>query len=188
MTATANPASLRERTGSPRRIPWGCAAILAAACAHREARPEEAPAAEVTVIRGEGYEGAIFPAGRVEDSPLLDGVAETFTPTAAEVRECEAGLRRFLERTAADPSTNAWSAGEIRKILPNLGLYRRQYAGVIVEGRRRVLVNAFRKDPEDTSYWLESLLVICDGGFWYWQVQYDPASKRYAEFCSNGYA
>ncbi|HPF15236.1 MAG TPA: hypothetical protein PLJ12_13310, partial [Planctomycetota bacterium] len=36
--------------------------------------------------------------------------------------------------------------------------------------------------------WLQNLVIVDDGGFWYWQIEFDPKTGRFARFDSNGYA
>ena len=41
---------------------------------------------------------------------------------------------------------------------------------MVVNGGRRILVNAF---PADTYCYRDELVVVKDGGSWFWTIQYD---------------
>ena len=164
-------------------------------------RPNHAPKA--VLVTGEGYEGAIFATAPGHHAIVPDGVREFWTPTKSDVSEFEQGLRAYLESAVADPSRadersprqpqrGAYLPGEIRKIIDNLPRYRRQYYGVVIHGSRQLYVNFFpapgKQGPDRFPYWLESFVVVRDGGAWFWRIQYDPLKKKYLGFHSNGYA
>jgi hypothetical protein len=165
-----------------------------------------ASAYDLPVVQGSSHLGVIFPTDQAADTVRLLGmeVHEYWTPTPSEIEKCEAHLRDALERGVRSPEViDPWSQGkperrdyvtrEIGKVLEHLGEYRRQYVGTIMsDGTKRIVVNCFpghRGDSQDAfSYWRQRFVVVDDGGFWYWHIQYDVATDQYLEFDSNGYA
>ncbi len=103
-------------------------------------------------------------------------------PSQEEVEELEARLPQFLE------SQNLSIAREIRD---SLASYRRQYLGVVQESRRVIYVNAFcshSRADDDTEQWKQVYVFVMDGGACYFQVCYDPETKRFFRFTVNGVA
>jgi hypothetical protein len=74
--------------------------------------------------------------------------------------------------------------------IPHPEKYYRQYAGIILDRRRIIYVNALcesaGKDGE--SYWREKFVLVFDGGACFWNVRYDPQTKRFSELMVNGVA
>ncbi len=63
--------------------------------------------------------------------------------------------------------------------------YFRQYAGVIINGKRYVYINALgTSDPPD--FWRKQPAIVCDGGPAYWGMLYDPSSHRFSDLEFNG--
>jgi hypothetical protein len=103
-------------------------------------------------------------------------VESYWVPSEDDVAELEASLRdalkaRLAETTKepASPSRDSDIAA-LTHIGAHLGEYLRQYAGIVVNGGRRVLVNAF---PADEYCYRDALVVVEDGGPWFWTIQYD---------------
>lgn len=81
--------------------------------------------------------------------------------------------------------------GRIRDV----DLYLRQYAGVIVGGRRYIYINAFAAGlldewPEQVvePQWKRVAFITCDGGRAFWGALYDPETRRFSELSINGSA
>jgi hypothetical protein len=75
----------------------------------------------------------------------------------------------------------------------NPRLYFRQYAGVMVEGRRYVYINAFHDQPiylrhQDKDMWRTKPVLVCDGGEGFWGVLYDPEARKFSQLSFNGSA
>ena len=80
--------------------------------------------------------------------------------------------------------------------------YLRQYAGVLVKGKRVIYVNGFNKgllaeeaksaeetkQKIDTTYWRHYPVHVCDGWMWFFGAEIDPASMRVSNFHFNGIA
>ena len=153
-----------------------------------------------------GAGAVILPAWRGEQVRWLgyqDAVAY-WTPTPAQVAVLESGLRAALERGLERPETlddyarehpdfADWLRGELTRILARLDDYRRQYVGVIdARGRKRILTRCFAGPAFgggfDFERWTDEIVVVSDGGCWYWRIDYDVESGEFSDFDSNGYA
>lgn len=110
-------------------------------------------------------------------------------PSADETQTALMAIQSFLERPT---STNDWSKGEIKKIRIHLKEYRVQFVGVVRDGKKVIWCNFFpapRKGEKDSfQYWQRQAIMVDDGGFWYWQIEYDPSTGKCLKFMSNGYA
>jgi len=38
------------------------------------------------------------------------------------------------------------------------------------------------------NWWQKEKVKVDDGGFWFWQIYYDPSTDKCSDFHSNGYA
>lgn len=162
-------------------------------------RIESVPAGSarnLPVIEGNGYSGVIFPADRAK------GLAESFglrvggywTPNSELIARLESKLRPALEEESrsqippGEPGRRAFLIGEAGKILAHFEEYKRQYVGIILlNGSRRVFLNCFRPSDDPSDGWRQDLVVVDDGGFWFWQIQFDLDSQHFVDFTSNGY-
>lgn len=134
-----------------------------------------------TIIGSDTFEGAIFPAGYVTDLDLWMGYAfsDYWTPSETDIYAFEGGIRDFLIQTA-DP--RFYQQPPVWDRLPE---YKRQYFGVMIDGRRLLFANFFCiNDPN----WTTDLVVVLDGGECFWHVMYDPATGEYLNLQVNGEA
>jgi plasmid stabilization system protein ParE len=168
--------------------------------------PDAVPREDLPILQGSTYLGVVFPADRAHEAAQLLGlrIKEYWTPTAVDVARCESTLRKALEAAAENPELldasvkghqdrRDFVAREIRSILAHLPEYRRQYVGIIpTRGVRRILMNSFPghgpKADDQHPRWRHEIVVVEDGGYSYWRLQYDVATGTYLEFDSNGYA
>lgn len=122
-------------------------------------------------------------------SPEKDSVEGYWTPGAAQIRELEAGLTPLLR-----DSLNRIGGGRTATVAQHLAVYHRQYAGLVMNGRRIIYVNGFVQSPEmaeatgDTTRWRELPTQVCDGGEAFFGVEYDPATRRFRNLHFNGLA
>ncbi len=149
----------------------------------------------LSVVVGHGARGVVLPSNvaRRDLSLRRTDVEDYWVPSEDDIAELESSLKdairtRLAEATQQPPSAERDAdVSSLTHIQTHLGEYVRQYAGIVVNGNRRVLVNAF---PEDTYCYRDELVVIRDGGPWFWTIQYDvklhqflhwePASKAYS--------
>lgn len=76
----------------------------------------------------------------------------------------------------------------INRIYNNLSKYRVQFLGVIVDDKKIIYCNFFPNREGDFTYWKEDLVVVMDGGFWFWQVEYDVKTEKCVNLQINGEA
>ena len=108
------------------------------------------------VVRGDDYEGVIFTGAAAEDLAywfLYFAWTETWEPSAADVAALEAGVEAFL---CAEPTAQRPGWDDRRPLWERIASHKRQYAGVVVEGRRLVLANFFCDAYDDGDDWLRS--------------------------------
>lgn len=131
--------------------------------------------------------------GIVADIPQANRVilaTGAWTPSAAETQKALVAIQFFLERPA---SGNRRSIGEIKQILGNAKNYRVQFVGVVREQRKLIWCNFFpvpllgEKDDEFEN-WKSAVVEVMDGGYWFWQIAYDPITGKCRDFWANGYA
>lgn len=126
-----------------------------------------------------------------------------WTPTPQDVLRAEQRVRAALAEARQNfaavagpqkwpPSAQTYAMGEIEKIVVNLAKFDAQYAGVIIGGQKRILCNFMRRESGAEHFVGNSRMCqwvqVSDGGFWYWQIQYDCATDTCLGFESNGYA
>ncbi len=135
-----------------------------------------ANALPVVVVRG--ARGVVLPSSvaRRDLSLRAKDVEDYWVPSEDDVGDVETSLRdavkeRLAEATKEPASTERDAdVAALTHIGAHLAEYVRQYAGVVVNGNRRVLVNAF---PEDTYCYRDQLVIVQDGGPWFWTIQFD---------------
>lgn len=129
--------------------------------------------------------GAILPSGEApgvldqctRDVPLrADGY---WQPSRKEVEQLERVLPGVLDSALAvmtQPSDRLRSEE-----------YRRQYVGVLSDGRRLIYVNGFHRSwtRERLPYWRRRAVSVCDGGLHFWGATYDVQSRQIGQLRFN---
>ncbi|WP_129794070.1 hypothetical protein [Sphingosinicella sp. CPCC 101087] len=105
----------------------------------------------------------------------------TWTPSAADISALEAALPRALARQRRGDGQD-WS-GAPRG-------WRRQYTGLVRDGRRYIYGNFFpahtsSRAPEPER-WRQEAMMVCDGGPSFFGVEYDVEAGRFTHFGFNG--
>jgi hypothetical protein len=142
-----------------------------------------------------GARGVVLPSNVARRDLSLrrtDG-EDYWVPSEDDVAELESSLKDAIKARLAGANQEPPSAerdadvAALTQIQMHLGEYVRQYAGVVVNGNRRVLLNAF---PEDTYCYRDQLVVIRDGGAWFWTIQYDVKLHQFLhwELASKAYS
>lgn len=143
--------------------------------------PTPTPVAEAwESVSGPGYTGVVAPLDR---APLFrtgygDQASGWWLPTAEEIAALEAALPNYL-RTFSDDRTLA--------LADKVGTYERQYAGLVVEGRALIFVNALCEDPTG-GRWTSEPVFVDDGGDCFFQLYYEPSTGGFRELSINGEA
>jgi membrane protease YdiL (CAAX protease family) len=106
----------------------------------------------------------------------ISNVTEFWAPSLADAQELEKQLPSFI----AEHASLRRSIAEDYK----------QYVGVISKGRRLIFVSAFHIDPQiDGSLklgWRHSPIIVCGGGDEFWRIEYNPETKEFTNFETNG--
>lgn len=148
-----------------RSVRWAAIVILAAACfAQDEKRSVLLPSSEsqsVMRLCSRGGPGKIQGGWELGDSDVALLEAHLSDISKLRSRCCMPGV-----------------------ITSPRGFYR-QYAGVVIGGRRLIYINAFPKDfiPKD---WRSRLVDVCDGGSGFWGALFDPATGKFSDLATNG--
>lgn len=150
-----------------------------------------------------GFETVDLPHSRALIFPLADAyvdglaVESGWTPSAEDVRHAHARLHAQLQEAAAAPARffasppsdaagRAYVLGEIGKILAVFDQFSLQCVGVVIDGHRRIYCN-FILWPHPSNE-LQEWILVHDGGYSFWQIQYDTVDDECLGFTSNGYA
>jgi hypothetical protein len=121
----------------------------------------------------ESYDGVIFPASWAQQFAFACNIEKSkgitgWMPTREQIRQLEAGLPAAL-----DAATHRYNLVVDRDIL-------RQYAGLTINGKRMICVNAF---PRNNPFaWRKDLVRLFDVGPSYFSVLYDPATYQFDHF------
>ena len=110
----------------------------------------------------------------------------TAPPTQTEIAGLEADLGTLLS-----DRLEAFRASYPGERVPQIDDYYRQYSAFDVGGWRVIYVNGFDRDlvegPLAVEFdWRKKPAVICDGGEYFFGVEYYPATKTFTNFEFNG--
>ncbi|TDQ18226.1 hypothetical protein DFQ04_0024 [Algoriphagus boseongensis] len=126
------------------------------------------------------FEVAIFPKEYKDFLP-----EKRFTPTKSEIEKAELALETKLKNINKE-QINQSSSPIIDK---NLHKYRRQYFGCIDDnGKKYLLINCFWSDRENSKGWLNGMIMVLDGGSYYWEIEYYIENDELKNLSINGYA
>lgn len=113
-------------------------------------------------------------------------------PKSPELKAVNYAILKFLNNAHSNENLTAFQKEEIKKILKQINHYRVQYLGVYIDGKKRIWCNFFPV-PEDNSedylkFWKSEVVLVFDGGYYFWQIEYDVETQKCLNFISNGYA
>jgi hypothetical protein len=126
-------------------------------------------------------EGAIVPRERGEEFiKALTGTArkDYWTPDKDDVRKLEEKIEFHLRKVSDKRSPALWI---------KLAEYKRQYAGVVENGRRKIYANFFCNGAKITD-WKMRPVVVEDGGDCFFQIKYDVDAGTFSDLYINGQA
>jgi hypothetical protein len=132
------------------------------------------------VVKTDKFEGVIIPREKAGDfMKSFSGVEEkeSWTPGRSDVLKLEEKLESYLKKAAAKRSPTLWS-----KLAP----YKRQYIGIMRNGRKVIFTNFFCNAFEVD--WKTKPVVVDDGGDCFFNVLYDPVSTTFSDLQINGEA
>jgi hypothetical protein len=131
------------------------------------------------LITTDNFEGVIFAAAGAEQMDLEfitgDKTDGYWTPGRDDVLAFEQRLAPYLQQAA--PQTYP---GRLRE----LNVYRRQYAGILVNGQRVIFANFFC-NAHDTG-WQREIVFVLDGGSCYFEVKYDVETGEFSDLSIHG--
>jgi hypothetical protein len=133
------------------------------------------------VIKSRKVEGAIVPREMAADFvKSLTGSerGDYWTPAKEDVRKLEEKIEFYLRKHPDRRSPALWS---------KLSEYKRQYAGMVENGRRKILVNFFCNSARIKDWKLHPV-VVEDGGDCFFQIKYDVEAGTFSDLYVNGEA
>ncbi len=74
---------------------------------------------------------------------------------------------------------------KVKYIYNNFQEYKVQFIGIIKNGKKKLYCKFFAYDVSHVN-WKEEEVVIKDGGFWVWNIIYDPKTNMCSEMAVNG--
>ena len=125
----------------------------------------------------------VIPERRAEEmglgSWLLTGtqIEAYWTPTEEDVLLLEENLPSFLQE-------HSTSFRRDPPVWEQLDKYKRQYAGLVINGRNIIYGNFFCSDPGPG--WKEQWPFVMDGGDCFFQLQFDIANITFSGLTVNG--
>jgi hypothetical protein len=110
-----------------------------------------------------------------------------WAPTVEATQRALKAIQSFLERPT---SGDQRSREEIKYTLENTRRYRVQFVGLIRQKRTVVWCNFFPApgtgEIDEFKDWKHRVVNVSDGGYWYWQIDYDLITGRCLHFWANG--
>ena len=126
------------------------------------------------------FEVAIFPESSYEIMP-----GKRFTPTKEEIFEAEKALKSKLKEANRNLE-NQYNSPIIHR---NLKKYKRQYFGFINDKGEKILyINSLWKKNEEETKWLQQIIMVSDGGSYYWNIEYNLNTDELINLSVNGSA
>ncbi len=110
-------------------------------------------------------------------------------PNEEQVKIAMEEIKKFL-RNIENNSDNGYFIVSAEKILNEFPQYRVQFQGNIKNGKKVIYCNFFHTEESGNEYydsrWQENLIGVLDGGYWYWQIEYDIETGKCINFRVNG--
>jgi hypothetical protein len=132
-----------------------------------------------TLVRGNGFEGVIFPAEKRALDLSPGRKMRYWTPSESDIVEAESELVAFLQQVQL-------RSFEKNRILKDLKSYKRQYVGILIKGEKEIFIN-FLCAVDDPGWTTHEVLVF-DGGACFFKVTFSVKAKTFHGLEVNGYA
>jgi len=149
-----------------------CSVLMAASAA------VGAQAAESEWVLLEGDQAAILIHQCSRESP--EAIQSVWKPSPAVLQKMEARLAEISKLESKLCCGNGARVDDVHA-------YYRQYAGLVIEDRKLIYINAFARTAASAD-WRQQPMMPCDGGLSFWGVLYDPASGEFFDLAFNGEA
>jgi len=161
-------------------------AFLLIACSGPE-EPTLEMEPENKLVETPEYTGVIISkSGASEFSYLFDQASTGFwEPSIDDVSKTEKCIRQFLVSEQDDPNLDIYQQENIAFILENLGTYRRQYVGIVVDAEKRIWCNSFFSDDSFPN-WQRVPVDVDGGGNHFWQIEYNLLKDECINFHVHG--
>lgn len=128
---------------------------------------------------------------------MLGVEAQDFwTPQAKDVELAESRLRSALEKAVKEPASldryattpvaRKYVSQQLERILKHYDEYRRQYIGLVINGKRHIHINSFSSRVK--LPYAKEFVKVSDGGFWFWHVLYSIDDGAFLSLSINGEA
>jgi hypothetical protein len=176
----------KQRSEAAKRPQTQVLALISRVNAQAPAVVASGDSAEFIPVRILGKEGMIVPPVFLRQSGLP---AEGFwMPTTSQLREVEHSLPTFLSKELESRP----SLRELHEVIALEPKYRRQYVGMIENGRKVIWVNCIPQTSEEGvdpfANWSREIIDVSDGGSSFWGVVYDLEKHSFDKLILNGSA
>ena len=131
----------------------------------------------------EGEKWIIFSEEQASELGIADGfgqATEYWSPTEADVRALENGTAAYLQENAD------YFYPQGIPVWERLNEYNRQYAGLILNGKKFVYANYFCTSTG--TDWKQDFVFVLDGGDCYFQFKYNADTGEFFDLQVNGEA
>jgi hypothetical protein len=126
-----------------------------------------------TIIKTAEFEGIICI--NFSEWIYLNKDKNFWIPSREQVLEAEAAISKHLKEKKPEQSPKLWQ---------KLSHYKRQYIGIVVDGRKRIYCNFYCSDDSLS----DKPIVVDDGGDCYFQVEYEVKTSKIYNLSINGNA
>ena len=99
-----------------------------------------------------------------------------WSPSRVDVQAAEDGVTAFLQENESAFFTDI-------PVWQRLSEYKRQYVGVVWDGKKIIYANFFCSDEPD---WKENFVLVVDGGACSFQFKFDPNTGEFFQLQVNG--
>jgi hypothetical protein len=128
------------------------------------------------IVEGQGFVGVIFPAEPKPIPGIYPPTTSYWTPSKSDVLAAEERLVPFL-KNSTDPNIPA--------ILKNLETYKRQYRGLMSDGKKQIVIHFFCRTYEQDWHIEE---IVNDDGSCYFNVLFSTEMGAFSDLEINGIA
>jgi hypothetical protein len=126
------------------------------------------------VVKTDKSEGVVFPksAAKTLVAGQVKSVKKYFTPKKKDIEKLETKLAQYLKENPPEKAPDLHG---------KLSEYKRQYAGITVEKKKRIYVNLFRDPKNKHENWQRRSVIVKDGGTDYFEIQYDIETGTFSD-------
>jgi hypothetical protein len=136
----------------------------------------------LAIVEVGGAEGVVIPGSHAPfllsqcSRPTPGPGSSYWIPTAADLERMEKDLPAFIKEHGNPANPNLFQ--ELKK-------YRRQYAGVVRNGKKAIYVNLFPRRMTGIG-WRRQVVSICSRSPSFFGVEYDVSSAKFTHISYNG--